>query len=288
MVTLLDFLRLRAFVACLTLQVLYPIKNFSTLSNSNSRSIDMSSRRNFLRNAALGGAMAMSLPEIAAAAIPADTKKITLKPGSTILFQGDSITDAGRDREEMAPNHGGALGGGYAFLAAAALMYQHAGKDLKIYNKGISGNKVYQLAERWDKDCLDLKPDVLSILIGVNDYWHLRNGNYDGTVEKYRTDFNALLDRTKKQLPNVQLIICEPFAIKGTKAVDDTWFPAFTAYQTAARELADSFGATFMPFQSLFDKAQKKAPGAYWAPDGVHPSLAGAQLMAAAWVDVVE
>lgn len=247
----------------------------------------MNSRRSFLKKAALGSAVAISLPEIVAATVHPEIKKIPLKPGSTILFQGDSITDAGRNRDEMAANHSGALGKGYAFLAAAELMYRHAGKDLKIYNKGISGNKVYQLADRWDKDCLELKPDVLSILIGVNDYWHKRDGNYDGTPEVYRKDLVALLERTKKSLPGVSLIICEPFAIKGTKAVDNTWFPEFTAYQSAARSIADSFGATFIPFQSLFDKAQEKAPGSYWAPDGVHPSVAGAQLMAAAWTKVV-
>lgn len=247
----------------------------------------MNSRRSFLRKAALGGAVAMSLPEIVAAAMPTQIQKISLKPGSTILFQGDSITDAGRNRDEMAANHSGALGKGYAFLAAAELMYRHAGKDLKIYNKGISGNKVYQLADRWDKDCLELKPDVLSILIGVNDYWHKRDGNYDGTPEVYRKDLVALLERTRKSLPGVNLIICEPFAIKGTKAVDNTWFPEFTAYQSAARSIADSVGATFIPFQRLFDEAQRKAPGAYWAPDGVHPSVAGAQLMATAWTNVI-
>lgn len=247
----------------------------------------MNSRRSFLKKAALGSAVAISLPEIVAATVHPEIKKIPFKPGSTILFQGDSITDAGRNRDEMAANHSGALGKGYAFLAAAELMYRHAGKDLKIYNKGISGNKVYQLADRWDKDCLELKPDVLSILIGVNDYWHKRDGNYDGTPEVYRKDLVALLERTKKSLPGVSLIICEPFAIKGTKAVDNTWFPEFTAYQSAARSIADSFGATFIPFQSLFDKAQEKAPGSYWAPDGVHPSVAGAQLMASAWTNVV-
>lgn len=246
----------------------------------------MNSRRNFLKKAALSGAMAISLQEIVGAAMPADVKKVPIKPGSTILFQGDSITDAGRNREEMAANHSGALGRGYAFLASGQLLYNHAGKDIKIYNKGISGNKVYQLAERWDKDCLELKPDVLSILIGVNDYWHKRNGKYDGTPDVYRKDLTALLERTRKALPNVNFIICEPFAITGTTAVDDTWFPDFTAYQTAAREIAGSFGATFIPFQSLFDKAQKKAPGGYWAADGVHPSIAGAQLMASAWTGI--
>ena len=243
----------------------------------------MKSRRHFLRRAAVGTALAFSLPDIVAAAIPSITK-VRLKPGATILFQGDSITDAGRNRDERAANHAGALGRGYAFLAAAGLLHQHASLKLNIYNKGISGNKVYQLADRWEDDCLNIKPDVLSILIGVNDYWHKRNGNYSGTVTVYRNDYMALIERTKKALPNVSLIICEPFAIPGTKSVDDTWFPEFKGYQAAAREVADHFGAVFIPFQSLFDKAQEKVSGDYWAPDGVHPSIAGAQLMATAWL----
>jgi lysophospholipase L1-like esterase len=249
---------------------------------------EMNSRRNFLKKAALGSAAVMSIPEIVSAAMPkATVAKITLEKGNTVLIQGDSITDASRDREAMEANDSKALGRGYAFLAASQMLYTHPDKDLKIFNKGISGNKVYQLAERWDKDCLDLKPDVLSILIGVNDYWHMHNGKYDGTIETYRTDYRALLERTKKQLPNVKLIICEPFAVTGVKAVDASWFPAFIAYRTAAKEIAESFNAAFLPYQTIFDKAQKLAPGAYWTADGVHPSMAGAQLMAHAWLEMI-
>lgn len=244
----------------------------------------MKSRRDFLKHAAVGSALALSLPDIVAAAIPDSISKVRLKPGGTVLFQGDSITDAGRNREEKAANNAGALGRGYAFLAAAELLNQYASLKLNVYNRGISGNKVYQLADRWEEDCLKIKPDVLSILIGVNDYWHKRNGNYDGTVKVYRDDFMALIERTKKSLPDVSLIICEPFAVPGTKSVDDTWFPEFKGYQAAAREVADRFGAVFIPLQSLFDKAKEKASGDYWTPDGVHPSIAGAQLMATAWL----
>ncbi len=90
------------------------------------------------------------------------------------------------------------LGSGYPMLAGAALLNKFEALNLKIYNKGISGNKVYQLAERWDMDCLELKPDVLSILIGVNDIWHKLNGTYNGTAEIYRNDYIALLERTIK------------------------------------------------------------------------------------------
>jgi lysophospholipase L1-like esterase len=245
-------------------------------------------RRNFVRKAAIGSLMALSIPEIVSTAMaPATENKITLSKGNTILFQGDSITDAGRIREESAPNDPSALGSGYSMLAGAALLEKFPKLDLKIHNRGVSGNKVYQLAERWDQDCLDLKPDILSILIGVNDIWHKLTGNYNGTVEIYKRDFIALLERTKKALPDVKIIICEPFAVPGVKAVDDKWYPEFYTYQKAAREIADKFGAVFIPYQKVYDEAQKQAPGSYWTPDGVHPSLAGAQLMAVAWLQTV-
>jgi lysophospholipase L1-like esterase len=242
-------------------------------------------RRSFIKKAALGSILALSIPEILEAAmLPAGTKKIQLMKENTILFQGDSITDAGRNREDNSFNNPRALGSGYAILAAAGLLEKYAPMNLKVYNKGISGNKVFQLAERWDKDCLEIKPDILSILIGVNDIWHKLNGQYNGTVEIYRKDYIALLERTKKALPNIKLIICEPFAVSGVKAVDEKWYPEFYDYQKAAREIAEQFGAVFIPFQKIFDEAQKKAPGVYWTGDGVHPSLAGAQLMAQAWL----
>jgi lysophospholipase L1-like esterase len=248
-----------------------------------------SNRRNFIRNVSLGSLAAVGLPSlVSGAAGESAAKKITLKKDAVVLFQGDSITDAGRKRDQSAANNSGALGTGYAFLAAAALLKQFPDKNLQIYNKGISGNKVYQLAERWDDDCLKLKPDVLSILIGVNDFWHTLTGGYKGTVKTYRDDLITLLDRTKQQLPAVQLIIGEPFAVSGIKAVDDKWYPAFNDYRAAAKEIADKYGAAFIPYQSIFDKAGKTAPGAYWTGDGVHPSVAGAELMAAAWVETVK
>ncbi|HYH56506.1 MAG TPA: GDSL-type esterase/lipase family protein, partial [Anseongella sp.] len=183
-----------------------------------------SDRRAFLKKASLGSVLALSIPEIVSAAFPVENPPKGPADGAVILFQGDSITDAGRNKEEGSANNSGALGKGYAFLAACELLYQYPGKNLSVYNKGISGNKVHQLADRWEEDCLSLKPDILSILIGVNDYWHKRNGDYDGTVEVYHTDYKALLDRTKQQLPDVQLVIGEPFAVKGGKAVDDSWY----------------------------------------------------------------
>jgi lysophospholipase L1-like esterase len=250
---------------------------------------NLNSRRSFIKKAALASFTAISIPEILSAAMPKDkVKTIKLSKDQVILFQGDSITDSGRNKEDTGFNTAGNLGTGYPLLAGAALLNKYEALNLKIYNKGISGNKVFQLAERWDKDCIEIKPDILSILIGVNDIWHKLNGNYDGTIEIYRNDYTALLERTVKALPGVKLIVCEPFAVKGVKAVDEKWYPEFYDYQKSAREIAKQFKATFIPFQSIYDEAQKRAPGSYWTGDGVHPTLAGAQLMAKAWMKAIE
>ncbi|GHT70348.1 lipase [Bacteroidia bacterium] len=247
-------------------------------------------RRNFFKKTAVAGAATLLIPEIVNAAMPEfpstnETQGSQLSKGNIILFQGDSITDAGRNREnEDKANDQQMLGRGYPLFAAAGILAQHAEKVLKIYNRGISGNKVFQLAERWNKDCIDLKPDVLSILIGVNDYWHTRNGQYKGTLEVYSTDYRTLIARTLKELPAAKIVICEPFLIHGGSALDDTWEPVFKAYRQVAKTIANEFKATFIPFQSVFNEALKKAPAAYWGADGVHPSLAGAQLMAQAWL----
>jgi lysophospholipase L1-like esterase len=242
-------------------------------------------RRSFLKTASAGSALALGLTQIVSSVHAAGKPgKISLRKDDVILFQGDSITDAGRNRDEKAFNNTRGLGNGYALLASSRLLHDHADKSLQVANRGISGNKVYQLAERWEEDCLNLKPAVLSILIGVNDFWHTLNGSYTGTIETYRTDLNTLLERTKQKLPDVRLIIGEPFAVAGVKAVDSQWFPRFDEYRQAARETAAKFQAVFIPYQSIFDKATKTAPGVYWTHDGVHPSLAGSQLMAEAWL----
>jgi lysophospholipase L1-like esterase len=137
-----------------------------------------------------------------ASASPAASRPL-LEEGDLVLFQGDSITDAGRSRErEGEANDRAALGNGYALLAAAGMHCARPAAKLRFHNRGISGNKVFQLAERWEKDCLDLAPDVLSILIGVNDIWHKRGGHYDGTVETYEEDYDALLTRSWSASPS--------------------------------------------------------------------------------------
>lgn len=250
-------------------------------------------RRNFLRKTAIGSAGLAAIPEILSASMTssenAKRKKAldSLPNDAIILFQGDSITDAGREKEKEEANSARSFGYGYALLAASAVLNEKAAKNFSIYNRGISGNKVYQLAERWQKDCFDLNPAMLSILVGVNDFWHKLNGKYNGTIEKFETDYRQLLTLTTKMIPNIQLVICEPFAVKGCPAVDDRWFPEFDLYRSATKKLAGEFNALFIPYQSIFDEAQKHAPGKYWTADGVHPTMAGASLMAEAWLKAV-
>ncbi|MEX1114582.1 MAG: SGNH/GDSL hydrolase family protein [Akkermansiaceae bacterium] len=242
-------------------------------------------RRHFISATAAVGATSAIGIHTASAATPQEGPLV--KNNAVILFQGDSITDAGRSREHAGQaNNPQALGKGYAWLAASQLLDDRPADGLKIYNRGISGNKVPQLADRWQGDCLDLKPDVLSILIGVNDIWHKLGGKYDGTPASYERDYLALVERTLKALPDVKLVICEPFVLR-CGAVKDDWYPEFDSYRTAAKKVSDTFHATFVPFQTMFDEAAKIAPPDHWANDGVHPSTFGASLMAHNWLRAI-
>ena len=249
------------------------------------------SRRNFLKNASLNTAILASIPVIVSSSISPDNKA-NRKGGifadnDVVLFQGDSITDAGREKGQQLPNNVRAFGAGYAFIAASEMLNTLAERKLTIFNRGISGNKVFQLADRWQQDCLDLRPDVLSILIGVNDYWHKRNGQYDGTPEIYDHDYRELLTRTKKALPDVKLVLCEPYILTGAGTVDESWIEPFSRYQEIASQIAKDFDTIWIPLQKVFTEAAKIAPAAYWTADGVHPALAGCYLMAAAWLRTV-
>jgi lysophospholipase L1-like esterase len=233
---------------------------------------------------AAGGALAVS--SAFAQAQAGASEKTKLEPGSVVLLQGDSITDAGRNKQQNGPNNWVGLGRGYPYLLAGALLADHAKAQPKVYNRGISGNKVPDLEGRWQDDTVALEPAVLSILIGVNDIWHKLGGRYDGTVEDYETGYRKLLQRTLKELPAVRIIVCEPFVLR-CGAVNDTWFPEFDQRRAVAKKLADEMTLTFVPFQSMFDDATKNAPPQYWAGDGVHPTLAGHALMAKTWREVV-
>jgi lysophospholipase L1-like esterase len=244
----------------------------------------MNDRRTFIKNASIGSAGLITAPLLGQSALKNLTPE-QIPENLTILFQGDSITDAGRNRSRYYANEGGGMGNGYVYQIASEMLGMNPGNKFRFYNRGISGNKVFQLAERWEDDCLQLKPDVLSILIGVNDFWHTLSSGYEGTAESFDTDLRQLLDRTIKALPGIKLIIGEPFAVEGGTAIHSGWYPEFPRYQKAAKNIAEEHGALFIPYQEIFNDALKKAPVDYWCPDGVHPSIAGGYLMKKAWLD---
>jgi lysophospholipase L1-like esterase len=238
---------------------------------------DNLTRRDFVTAAsALAGAALWP-----AAATP-DRPPADATDGTVVLFQGDSITDCGRDRTVPAANVAGALGTGYPLLVAAAALGAHPDRGLRFYNRGVSGNKVPDLAARWATDTVALAPDVLSILIGVNDFWHKLGGGYTGTVEDYEHQYTALLDDTRRTLPRARLIVLEPFVLR-CGAVDNRWFPEFDARRAAAARVAQRAKAMFVPLQQVFDDLVRKSPPQYWAADGVHPTPAGHAAIAERW-----
>lgn len=216
------------------------------------------------------------------------SEKLMLKNHDTILFQGDSITDAAREKQNPMPNSG--LGDGYPAFVAASLHQDYPTLDLQIQNRGISGNRVPDLDKRWQRDAIEIKPRVLSILIGVNDIWHKLSGRYDGTAEVYRDGLAALLKRTAEALPDTLLVVCDPFVLMAgsVKENKDKWFPEFDTRRRFAYQVAESAGTIWVPFQKAFDQAV--ADGASpesLAGDGVHPTTAGHRLMAQTWRQAV-
>ena len=209
-----------------------------------------------------------------------------IQANDVVLFQGDSITDCGRTREVETANDLAGLGRGYAMQAAATLLRDRPGDRLRFHNRGISGNRVVDLYARWKIDALNLRPDVISILIGVNDTWHHFTRDNGVEVVRYAEVFRTLLDWTLERLPEVRLILCEPFVL-GCGVVGEAWVTEMAQRRAVVRQLAGEFGAAFVPFQAAFDEAVSRAEPAYWAEDGVHPTAAGHALMAQTWLTTV-
>ena len=194
------------------------------------------------------------------------------KENSIILFQGDSITDCGRDRED--PD---SLGGGYVNLVMETVADRYSQSNLKFINRGISGNKIRDLQLRWDMECIDLKPDMLSILVGVND-------TLITPVELFEEEYRMLLKRTTEAL-NAEIILCEPFLLLGdTNAYRDDLNPKIETVHM----LSEEFNTLLLPLDKIFREACSLHPPEYWAPDGVHPTPAGHALIAKSWIEYVE
>ncbi|MGC9452230.1 MAG: SGNH/GDSL hydrolase family protein [Oceanipulchritudo sp.] len=204
-----------------------------------------------------------------------------IEKNNRILFQGDSITDCGRDRSQA---H--SLGNGYAMMAASFLSAMHPELSPVFFNRGISGNRTGDLLARWEEDCLELKPDVLSLYIGINDVWRRYDRNLPTTAEQFGKNCRQLLEKTFNALPSVKLIIMEPFVLpvpEDRKA----WREDLDPKIDAVRHLAREYGATYVPLDGIFAAASTRQEPAFWAPDGVHPSPAGHALIARSWLEAV-
>lgn len=201
----------------------------------------------------------------------------------TIVFQGDSITDAGCSKDYTLPANEG-LGSGYPFLTMAALRLAEPGKDWCVFNRGISGNRIVDLYARWKSDALNLRPDILSMLIGVNDTWHERARQNGVEVPRYAQFYRMLLEWTKQALPETKLVLLEPFVLP-FGAVQPDWIPEIDARRAVVKELAEEFKTIFIPTQTILNEALKKAPQEYWLKDGVHPTSAGHALISRAWLE---
>ena len=208
-----------------------------------------------------------------------------MKETKVILFQGDSITDAGRNREQQGVVNGpyGGTGYGYPLFASARLLADQPQAGLQFYNLGISGNRVVDLYARWKIDALNLKPDLISILIGVNDTWHERSRQNGVEVPRFEKIYRMLLEWTREVLPEVKLVLMEPFVLP-FGAADETWVAEVAERAVVVRKLAEEFNAVFIPTQEMLTKAAQTASPEYWLVDGVHPTAAGHQFLADAWL----
>lgn len=204
----------------------------------------------------------------------------------TIVFQGDSITDAGRSYDRTIPANE-ALGLGYVFMTAAALRSADPATDWQIYNRGISGNRIVDLYARWAIDAINIKPDILSILIGVNDTWHGKEHNNGIELPRFDKFYRMIMDWTKEALPETKIVLMEPFVLL-TGSVQEDWLAEMDGRREITGKIAEDYGALFLPTQEILNKAAKSAAPSYWLADGVHPTMAGHKLISDEWLKLTE
>jgi lysophospholipase L1-like esterase len=241
------------------------------------------SRREFIKSVGLAGVASMALPNVISASNLSSEKINTDKKGLTILFQGDSITDGNRTRDNDW-NH--VMGHGYAYLIASRLWYEYTDMDLMFYNRGISGNRINDLEARWQTDALDLNPNVISILIGINDVLAVVNNNNPITIEQFTDSYKRILDKTLSSNPDVHLVICEPFILHlgWVNTNYEMWKSEVEKLQISIRKIAETYKTSFVELQNPFLNACQKAQASYWIWDGVHPMPAGHELIARLWI----
>jgi len=202
-----------------------------------------------------------------------------LKDNSLLLFQGDSITDTGRTG---AADPSLSLGEGYPAKIAAKL----ADRGIKVINRGISGNRTWDLLNRWDKDCIDIKPDYFSLLIGVNDTWRRYDSGMVTTAEEYEANMRQLLDRVVKET-DAKIILLNIFLLDVTPDKAQMR-PDLIEKQEVISRLIKEYDVTFVDIQALFDKmVAEGTPMEELSADGVHPTDFGHEVIAAEWLRCV-
>jgi acyl-CoA thioesterase I len=198
-----------------------------------------------------------------------------------VLFIGDSITDAGRDR-----NDGSNLGSGYPYLIAAWYNALHPETNVSFFNRGLSGNRVSDLKARWKNDCLNLRPTLVSILIGINDTWRRYDSGEITSTEDFERDYRTILDSTRSSL-DARLVLCEPFLLP-VPADRRAWRVDLDPRIHVVRQLALEYDAVLVPLDGIFAQAAAaRRDLAFWLPDGVHPAPAGHALIAQSWLHAV-
>ena len=197
-----------------------------------------------------------------------------------VLFQGDSITDTGRNRDDDCD-----MGRGYAMMAAAWYESMFPERMVQFVNRGVSGNTVNDLEVRWREDCLRLRPALVSILIGINDTARCYDARLSQTVDEFERIYRGLLEETKDAL-EARLVLMEPFLLD-CPTDRRPWRSHLDPRIEVVRRLAREFKAALVPLDGLFAQASARREPAYWAQDGVHPTPPGHALIARAWLSVV-
>ena len=199
-----------------------------------------------------------------------------------LLFQGDSITDAGRDRRNYHD-----LGSGYPKYSAELIKADHPDTEFEFINLGISGNRTSELFDRFYHDGIAFQPDVISIPIGVNDVWHRHEFSYIATTDaQLELNYRELLKRIKRET-NSKIVILSPYVLdaENTAYLKDDLKTVIPIIKLLADEYADAY----IPLQELFDEAMKTQPHPlFYSNDGVHPNENGAKFIAEQYARAVK
>jgi acyl-CoA thioesterase I len=193
-----------------------------------------------------------------------------------LVFIGDSITDSGRDRSNPTD-----LGTGYVSLLASMLEEEHQHPRHMLINRGVSGDRAADVEARWAADCLDLSPDVITLLVGVNDTWRRFDSADPTSIEDYAASIDAVLASTR-ECSDARLMLMEPFVLH-VAPVTSEWDEELSARQAVVADAAARFGATLVALQGAFHAAARETEPAALLRDGVHPTGTGYAVIARAW-----